>query len=188
MGYFKKNKKTLIVPCGPNRLLSHCQVYYLFTINMRAKKCAPYHREPCTCSLQGLLPRHECNLSRSSHFDHTDIVPIHSLSHGRFNRFDRIRYLLKRWNGPMSIGAFVKKEEMSSFVDTILPYLCLPITFTVYVPSSLKWSSYHIRRSGRKELFAESLYPMNLLRDLAIETIRTSHFLYLDADFFTSSI
>ena len=78
-------------------------------------------------------------------------------------------------------------EEMPAFVNATLAYLGLPITFSVYVPLGLKRSSYHIRKNGTKEYFDDSLYPMNLLRDLAIEAIHTSHFLYLDADFFTSS-
>ena len=48
--YFSKNMKTLLIPCGPDRLLSHCQLYSLFTINMRTKQCAPYHRQQCTLS------------------------------------------------------------------------------------------------------------------------------------------
>ena len=87
----------------------------------------------------------------------------------------------------MSFGVFVKMEEMPAFVNAILPYLGLPITFSVYVPLGLKRSSYYIRKNGTKEYFDDSLYPMNLLRDLAIEAIHTSHFFYLDADFFTSS-
>ena len=187
LGYFKKNRKTLMIPCGPDRLFSHCQFYYLFTINMRTKQCAPYHRQQCTLSFQVRFYRYECYLFHSSHFNHTDIVLILPLSHVRYNRFDRIPYLLKRWDGPMSVGVFVKKKEMSAFVNAILPYLGLPITFSVYVPMKVKGSSYHIRGNGRREWFPDSLYPMNLLRDLAIETIHTSHFLYLDADFFTSS-
>ena len=176
-----------MIPCGPDRLFSHCQLYYLFTINMRTKKCAPYHREQCTLSFQVRFYRYECNLSHSSYSDHTDIVPTLSLSHVRFSRFDRMPYLLKRWNGPMSFAVFVKMEEMPAFVSAILPYLGLPITFSVYVPMKVKRPSYHIRGTGKREWFPDSLYPMNLLRDLAIETIHTSHFLYVDADFFTSS-
>ena len=54
-------------------------------------------------------------------------------------------------------------------------------------PFGIKEIELHIRKNGTKEYFDDSLYPMNLLRDLAIEAIHTSHFLYLDADFFTSS-
>ena len=108
-------------------------------------------------------------------------------SHCSFNRFDRLPFLLKRWKGPISIGTFVKKEEYPDFSDYIADYMGLPITFSVYVPLGLENSSYYIRRDGSRELFPKTLYPMNLLRDLAIESIKTSHYMYIDADFFISS-
>lgn len=103
-----------------------------------------------------------------------------------FNRFDRLPYLLKRWKGPMSIGVFVMPEEYPAFVDFISHYMGLPITLCVYIPLGLENTSYYIRRNQFKQYFTKTLYPMNLLRDLAIESITTSHFMYVDADFMTS--
>ena len=36
-------------------------------------------------------------------------------------------------------------------------------------------------------MFICTLYPMNLLRDLAIESIHTTHYMNIDADLFVSS-
>ena len=86
----------------------------------------------------------------------------------------------------MSIGVFVMLEEYSAFVDFISHYMGSPITLCVYIPLGLEDSSYFIRYNHSKEYFPKTLYPMNLLRDLAIEAIETSHFMYVDADFMTS--
>ena len=48
LNYFSVNKKSLNVSCGPDRVFSHCQPYYLFSINMKQKRCSPYRLSPCS--------------------------------------------------------------------------------------------------------------------------------------------
>ncbi|KAK8801895.1 hypothetical protein WA588_006179 [Blastocystis sp. NMH] len=166
LNYFSVNKNSLNVSCGPDRVFSHCQPYYLFSINMKQKRCSPYRLSPYT--------------NASSPIQVTLITQI------SMGRFDRMPYILKRWKGPMSIAVFVTLEEYSSFVNAITPYLGLPITFSVYIPLGLEHSSYFVRGNGKKTVFAHTLYPINLLRDMAIESIHTTHFFCVDADFFFS--
>lgn len=86
----------------------------------------------------------------------------------------------------MSVACFVQMDEFSSFVKAISPYLDMPITFIVYIPLKAKRSSYFISESGVKRKFVRTLYPVNLLRDLAIESIYTTHYMNIDADIFIS--
>ena len=86
----------------------------------------------------------------------------------------------------MSIGILVQLYEFPSFVKAIEPYIGYPITFNVYVPLGIHHSSYFIRKNGTKEVFSNTLYPVNLLRDLAIESIHTTHYMFVDADFYIS--
>ena len=104
----------------------------------------------------------------------------------RFNRFERFKYHLKRWNGSMSIGILVQLPEFPSFVKAIEEYVGYPITFNVYVPFKTQHPSYFIRKNGTKEPYPNTLYPVNLLRDLAIESIHTTHYMFVDADFYIS--
>ena len=83
----------------------------------------------------------------------------------------------------MSIGILVRLPEFPLFAKAIEEYAGYPITFSVYVPLGDKRTSYFIRKNGTKEVFPDTLYPVNLLRDLAIESIRTTHFMFVDADF-----
>ena len=86
----------------------------------------------------------------------------------------------------MSIGILVRLPEFPVFAKAIEEYAGYPITFSVYVPLGNKRSSYFIRKNGTKEVFPDTLYPVNLLRDLAIESIRTTHYMFVDADFYIS--
>ena len=135
-----------------------------------------------------LIPRHQRFLSHSGHANHSNLVASRSLSNHSMGRFDRMPFILKRWKGPMSIAVFVTLEEYSSFVNAITPYLGLPITFSVYIPLGLEHSSYFVRETGKQTVFAHTLYPINLLRDLAIESIHTTHSFCVDADFFFSGL
>ena len=87
----------------------------------------------------------------------------------------------------MSIACFIQLNEFAAFVKSISPYFGLPITFVVYIPRKARRTSYFIQESGKQKVFLRSLYPMNLLRDLAIESIYTTHYMNIDADLFVSS-
>ena len=87
----------------------------------------------------------------------------------------------------MNIACFIQLDEYVSFVKFISFYLGLPILFIVYVPLKPDRSSYFIEGNGTRMTFPSTLYPVNLLRDLAIESIHTTHYMNIDADLFVSS-
>lgn len=64
------------------------------------------------------------------------------------------------------------------------------IVFTVYVRKSVSGANepFYILpfTKGRMRL-RKGVYPMNLLRDLSIESIRTSHYFMMDIDVFPSN-
>lgn len=88
----------------------------------------------------------------------------------------------------MSISCFIQQDEFVSFAETISSYFGLPIVFTVYIPESSLGASYYIRNDNTKMVFNTTLYPVNLLRDLSIESIQTTHYMNIDADLFISSL
>ena len=57
LSFLSKNSESLLVPCGPDRIFSHCQQYYLFSINLKDRKCSSYHRQNCECSESYLWSR-----------------------------------------------------------------------------------------------------------------------------------
>ena len=108
----------------------------------------------------------------------------------RINRFDRIPYLLERWRGVIILSVFLKEEEMKDIDYYINRYGNSRITFVLYIAKFDEINNvygYYIDYSSRKIQYQNPIYPLNLMRDLAIESIRTSHYLLIDIDFFISS-
>ena len=105
------------------------------------------------------------------------------------NRFDRLPYHLSRWKGPMSIAIQINEEELDEMVNVIGKIHRNNIRFTFYVikkkPANKPRCSF-ITMNG-KTISLQNCFVCNVLRNLAIETIKTSHFLLIDGDGIISS-
>lgn len=97
------------------------------------------------------------------------------------DRVDRFPYLLKRWNGPISTVFFIHENETANLAHFIMTQTREGIDYTVYVIKSTR-SAPFIRWKGTVKKYPFSIYPVNTLRDLGIESIKTSHYLLLDID------
>lgn len=98
--------------------------------------------------------------------------------------------MLKRWNGPMSLCLYLREIQMNK-IDTILsPYMKSNITWTFYVVKTVHSGTYatHVNSLKKNDVttFRNPIFPINLVRDLAIESIDTTHFLFADIDYFVS--
>ena len=110
----------------------------------------------------------------------------------RVDRLDRIPYLLDRWKGPIALSLFVLESEMPTLDSLLRPYLSDRLTFVFYVVKEYKnksYYAYYIKSLIRQdyEKFATPIFPLNTMRDLAIESVETTHYLLIDIDFFISS-
>lgn len=78
-------------------------------------------------------------------------------------------------------------------LDRVLrPYMNERITFVLYVVKEYKNKTYYahyIKSVIRQDYvrYAIPIFPLNTMRDLAIESIATTHYLLIDIDFFPSS-
>ena len=104
------------------------------------------------------------------------------------NRFDRLPYLLRRWKGDVVIGLFITTGEIERAVRLINKYSSnRRIIFVLYIKEIKPSINPHY--VGMKKIrYFNSIFPINFLRDLCIESISTTHYLYLDGDVFVSSI
>ena len=78
---------------------------------------------------------------------------------------------------------------MESLADRVLEYAGLGrIVFTVYVTKTITKSTipFYVQADGKHLNYPEGFYPINTLRDLAIESISTTHLLVADTDVFPS--
>ena len=78
---------------------------------------------------------------------------------------------------------------MESLADRVLEYAGLRrIVFTVYVVKTITNNTipFYVLADGTHLNYPEGFYPINTLRDLAIESISTTHLLVADTDVFPS--
>ena len=99
------------------------------------------------------------------------------------NRMDRLPLHFSRWNGNISIAVQCHEDEINSLFSIISSIKRENIRFTFYIikkTKSEKRCSFKMKNGEYFYLY--SCYVINELRNLAIETIQTSHFMIIDGD------
>ena len=87
----------------------------------------------------------------------------------------------------MVIGLFITSSEIELAARKINMYSRYRhLKFVLYIKEvQPSVQPHYIGRTEDRQF--ESIFPINFLRDLCIESITTSHYLYLDGDVFVSS-
>ena len=176
--------------CVDNNIYTHCQQYYLFQLNTTSKRCQRFERQPCRYSWF-----HSFSDMPSSIYSDTTLTTQFSFVccvalTPSLTRLDRMPYLLKRWQGPISIAIFITESEVRKLATRIAPFLSSRrIVFSFYVQKTITLDNIPYYREGKWSVrqYSKGMYPLNLLRDLSIEAITTTHYLLIDVDVFLSS-
>ena len=103
------------------------------------------------------------------------------------DRLNRLPYLLRRWRGPISCTLFVQEDEMEKAAAYMSSIVGRRVIFNVYIPRVSNTTSAFFVDVKSKIGLKGNLYPINELRDFAIESIETTHYLLLDVDVFPSN-
>ena len=100
------------------------------------------------------------------------------------NRMDRFYLHMDRWKGPISIAVQVNEEQVEELFSIISAIKRNNIRFTFYIVKISNESNYRctFKSLNGTDVYYESCYTINVLRNLAIETIKTSHFMIIDGD------
>ena len=111
-----------------------------------------------------------------------------SILTNRVDRLHYLHYLQNRWRGPMSLSIWLSPKDLDK-VQRLLHKLHghkEMVRVVLYITSG---SSYYWKGSfaNEKRQMSPKLYPINLLRDLAILNTVTSHYVNLDMDLWPSS-
>ena len=188
--YLQKYNESLLVHCKDNRTLSHCQQYYLFRYDTRNQICEHFYRKECTCRLtHSKLDLYNTNYTGATVA--TQISYLHSIIITlRLNRVDRLPFLISRWGGLISLAVFLDESELPRLFNALNSFTSQRrIVFSFYVRKQITPSIIptFIASGSRTLSFKDGIYPMNILRDMAIESIETTHYVLLDIDIFTSS-
>lgn len=91
----------------------------------------------------------------------------------------------------MSICIVLSESDISNLNRLVDPFLNRGITFTFYIAKEFPDNQYHSYyvlddKRGKFRNYNRVIYPMNIARDLAIESVTTTHYLFIDIDFFIS--
>eukprot|EP00977_Amphora_coffeiformis_P011396 scaffold2760_cov167-Amphora_coffeaeformis.AAC.10 len=104
----------------------------------------------------------------------TNRTEVTLVTHLDFERHRLVKEIYSRWSGPLVVVLYFSKES---------DYIARGTEFRDFVERNCPGADllYVINDLGEK-----TLYPINLLRNLAMEGARTSHVLLTDADFLPS--
>ena len=81
---------------------------------------------------------------------------------------------------------FVNETEVEKAFEFIFRHRKYPITFTLYIVHNMGVNPYFFEGTERV-YFDKGLYPYNVLRNIGIESISTTHYLLVDIDVFPST-
>ena len=121
------------------------------------------------------------NLVIDIHTNFTGVTLVMSLS---TDRVDRLPFHLNRWHEPMSIVIQLNEDELSTIASIISTINRPNIRFTLYILKNipLRKKKCSFVTMNKKEIHYDSCFAYNELRDLAIETIHTTHYFLIDGD------
>lgn len=168
MSFFTQHRRQLFHNCTDFRVFSHCQEHYLFQIDSDSQSCHSYsHEEYIRMNYTGV----------------TMTLPLSP------QRLDRLPLHFHRWGGPMSIAIQLNEEELDQVAGTLTKIRRANTRFTLYLVKKPRGRDYRCTfiSMNRTEIRSDSCFVINVLRNLAIETIRTTHFMIVDGDGVLSS-
>ena len=106
------------------------------------------------------------------------------------DRLDRFPYILERWKGPISVGLYVLEAQLYILAKRL--FTLAPrrnVVFIIYVLKTIVRGHvpFYNDRDNKRIYAGRGMYPVNLLRDLTIESISTTHYMIIDADVLLST-
>lgn len=113
----------------------------------------------------------------------------------RLDRQDRIPFILSRWDGPIVIVvalSFSETEDVEDFINLCSSNRNVIIHFYVYENTLYNDcdDNYIINVNNKlvfKDCHTAPFYPINLLRDIGINSIMTTHYTAIDVDLLIST-
>lgn len=107
----------------------------------------------------------------------------------RVDRLSYMPFLAERWKGHFSLALIASENELTQIDSFLVQYASLPhFRVTLYVVYSDAPRNYvvYTREPTRKRVINRRIFPINLLRDYALNNVVTSHVMLLDMDLWPS--
>ena len=178
IAFFHSFKQDLLFKCHDTTIFSHCQEFYLLVYDSKNNVCSSFQRKPCNSSIIELI-----SIDNEKGFDGVTLITVITL-----DRQNRLPYLLKRWKHEIVLAIAVKESELAQVGTLINAYNDYKqIAFVIYVIRELNTYFKSIFYDDSGPIYSnKTIFPINLLRDLSIESIDTTHYFICDIDAFPS--
>ena len=175
--FLNRHYSLLTKNCTDVHQYSHCQVYSLIEFNPFKQTCSSWHRQPCLS--------HSLHSCLDVHKEYTGVTLVTQIS---LSRIDRLPYHLARWKELKVIVIMVTQMELQEAWTKLAAFKEPSLRFILYVVDP-QFTPYFINNTDPWTVLQRThpFYSLNLFRDIAIESITTTHFLMIDGDVFVSS-
>ena len=107
----------------------------------------------------------------------------------RVDRLSYMPFLAARWKGPFSLAIIASEYELPKVDAFLAQHASLPrFRVTVYVAFTVSPWNYvvYMRERSHMRMTTRRIFPINLLRDYALNNVVTSHVMLLDMDLWPS--
>ncbi|KAK8800225.1 hypothetical protein WA171_004860 [Blastocystis sp. BT1] len=165
--FLNRHYSLLTKNCTDVHQYSHCQVYSLIEFNPFKQTCSSWHRQPYV------------------HKEYTGVTLVTQIS---LSRIDRLPYHLARWKELKVILVMITQMELQEAWTKLAAFKESSLRFILYVVDP-QFTPYFINTTDPWTVLQRTrpFYSLNLFRDIAIESITTTHFLMIDGDVFVSA-
>ena len=107
----------------------------------------------------------------------------------RVDRLSYMPFLAERWKGRFSLALIASESELPKVDAFLVQYASLPhFRVTLYVVPADAPRNYvvYTRELSHKRMINRRIFPINRLRDYALNNAVTSHVMLLDMDLWPS--
>ena len=185
--WFPEWKSRLRVNCNDNRNFALCQVHAVVSWDSSSHTFRTYQIQPCPTLILFLSLDKDVKTSKDVDFTYcmvTSLLFIGSVM-CRVDRLSYMPFLVERWKGYFSLAIIASEDELKTVDSFLKNYASLPnFRVTVYIVLSDAQRNYvvYTRDPNHKRMFNRRVFPINLLRDYALNNAETSHVMLLDMD------
>ena len=185
--WFPEWKSRLRVNCTDSRDFSLCQVHAVVSWDSSSHTFRTYQIQPCPTLILFLSLDKDVKTSKDVDFTYcmvTSLLFIGSVM-CRVDRLSYMPFLVERWKGHFSLTIIVSEYELPRVDSFLRNYASLPrFRVTLYIVLSNEPYNYVVfsRDENKKQQTSRRIFPINLLRDYALNNVVTSHVMLLDMD------
>ena len=130
-----------------------------------------YHTSVWTAKVKGITKHH--NFGSPAGGAVGQRTQVTAMSQGGWNRLDQLAALISAWQGPVSFALLLDSRDQLSKLDA---FLARSEDVRTHLDLHVAWRVSHSTAD------ADAFFPINMLRNMALQPISSGHVLVIDVD------